>query len=282
MNRREMYDRGLAVLRQQGMEDAESTVRILLEEAFGIRRVDMILNPDVHVPEEDVQKYEELLQRLASWEPLAYVLGETEFMGLPFTVSPAVLIPRQDTECLVEWMLEDMAEDAQEEIADICTGSGCIAESVIYYRGCSKAAATDLSDAALQVAKQNAENLSIADRVDFRQGDLLEALPSGKRYDRIVSNPPYIDSKAMKELLPNVLKEPHMALHGGEDGLIFYRRIAKQAKEFLKPGGMLYFEIGYDQGQSVPAILKQEGYADIQVRKDYAGLDRMVRCQWRV
>lgn len=282
MNRREMYDRGLAVLRQQGMEDAESTVRILLEEAFGIRRVDMILNPDVHVPEEDVQKYEELLQRLASWEPLAYVLGETEFMGLPFTVSPAVLIPRQDTECLVEWMLEDMAEDAQEEIADICTGSGCIAESVIYYRGGSKAAATDLSEAALQVAKQNAENLSIADRVDFRQGDLLEALPSGKRYDRIVSNPPYIDSKAMKELLPNVLKEPHMALHGGEDGLIFYRRIAKQAKEFLKPGGMLYFEIGYDQGQSVPAILKQEGYADIQVRKDYAGLDRMVRCQWRV
>lgn len=281
MTRREMLNRGVAELRALDMEDAEYTIRFLLEEAFGIQRMDLIMDPGKEVSRESVKRFEEFLERLKNWEPLAYVLGNTEFMGLPFTVSPAVLIPRQDTECLVEWMLEDIAENAEEEIADICTGSGCIAESVLYYRKNLKATAADLSAGALEIARQNAVQLGLNLRMEFLQGDLLTALPEGKKYDRIVSNPPYIDSVAMKELKPNVLQEPHMALHGGEDGLDFYRRIAKQAKEHLKDGGTLYLEIGYDQGVTVPGILKEEGYEEIQVRKDYAGLDRDIRCIWR-
>ncbi len=275
---REQYLQGVRRLRDAGMEDADSAVRILLEDGFGVPYVRCLTEPERRMEAEDSCRFERAVERLAHHEPLAYLLGKTEFMGLPFQVNPSVLIPRQDTERLVEWVLEDIGPEA-ERIADIGTGSGCIAESLLYYNKKLRAAATDNSPAALEVARQNARLLGVSDRAAFYQGDLFEALETEPRFDRIVSNPPYIDREAMRRLPETVRFEPEEALFGGEDGLDFYRRIAKDAPSHLKPGGTLYFEIGYDQGQSVPSLLDALHYKNIRVRRDYAGHDRVVRCE---
>lgn len=277
--RQELFESGIKRLREAGMSDADATMRLLFEEAFGIRPVEYLLNPEQRMSAAEQERFETYMRCLLNWEPLAYILGTAWFMGLSFSVNPGVLIPRQDTECLVEWILQDLTE-SQEELADICTGSGCIVESLLHYSPRLKAVGTDISPQALEVAERNAQMLHVEDRLELYQGDLLEALPRGRVFDRIVSNPPYIDREAMEELPLNVRREPELALYGGEDGLDFYRRIALQATGYLKPEGKLYFEIGYDQGYTVPRILQDLGYRDIQVRKDLAGRDRMICCTY--
>ena len=194
-------------------------------------------------------------------------------MGLEFKVNENVLIPRQDTEILVEEALRELHDGM--DILDLCTGSGCILISLLRYSNDCTGLGVDLSEGALAVAEENAEKLLSDRQIRFLKSDLFEGVNGV--YDRIVSNPPYIPSNVIETLMPEVKEhEPLQALDGGGDGLYFYRKITEQCGNYLKPGGMLYFEIGYDQGEAVSGLLSKAGFREIRVVKDYGGLDRVV------
>lgn len=281
----DLYEKGAKVLKNASIPDWDYDSRILLESICGITRMDLLLEPERIVEEEDVKRYFEYIEKRAAHEPLQYLIGEWEFMGLPFKVNPSVLIPRQDTECLMEWMLqreskpEEANQQKQLKLLDVCTGSGCIAISMdILWKEYSpvplQVEALDLSKDALNTAESN--RLLNQSKVRFFESDMFEKVEN--TYDIIVSNPPYIPSKVVDGLMAEVVQfEPRMALDGMEDGLYFYRILAKDGKKYLNPGGRLYLEIGHDQGKTVPDILKNEGYKDIEVRKDLSGNDRCVR-----
>lgn len=219
--------------------------------------------------------WEDRLQLRCDRMPLAYVLGYTEFMGLRFHVEPGVLVPRQDTETLVEWVLK--AEKAPKTLLDMCTGSGCIGLSLAKL-GDFQVTLSDLSPRAIHVSRINRGGLDLEEQVEICHGDLFGSLPDGRRFDIIVSNPPYIETAVIEDLQEEVRDhEPRMALDGMEDGLFFYRKLAKEAPQWLTPGGRIYLEIGYDQGESVPALLQEAGFVDVTVKKDLAGNDRVVR-----
>ncbi|MBQ7049723.1 MAG: peptide chain release factor N(5)-glutamine methyltransferase [Firmicutes bacterium] len=260
-------------------EDAKLEAWILFSEVFQMDRAQYFLNMQREAAESDIRKYSKMIYRRQKGEPVAYIIGNWEFMGLTFRVNPAVLIPRPDTETLVEavieWAKGRQAELAAPDILDLCTGSGCIAISLAYYLQKSRVEAADISPEAIAVAEANAKLNGVF--VDFWQGDLWEALPAGRQYDVITSNPPYIDWEQLKELDTDVIDhEPRLALDGGEDGLIFYRRLAERTREFLKEGGRAFWEIGYDQGETAAAIARGHGLRLIEVRKDLAGHDRVV------
>lgn len=214
--------------------------------------------------------------------PLAQILGRQSFYGLDFFVNEDVLIPRADTECLVDLVLEDYADLAKQagssslNILDLCTGSGCIGISVAKHLPYQELLLADLSEKALAVAKKNAEK-HLGENVTLLQSDLLTEV-RGKKFSLLLSNPPYIVSRVIPSLDREVSEyEPKMALDGGEDGLVFYRRIAKEAKAVLLPGARLYLEIGYDQGESVKDIFQKEGYEAVEVFPDLAGNPRVLR-----
>lgn len=214
--------------------------------------------------------------------PLAQILGRQSFYGLDFFVNEDVLIPRADTECLVDLVLEDYADLAKQagssslNILDLCTGSGCIGISVAKHLPYQELLLVDLSEKALAVAKKNAEK-HLGENVTLLQSDLLTEV-QGKNFSLLLSNPPYIVSRVIPGLEREVSEyEPKMALDGGEDGLLFYRRIAKEAKAVLLPGARLYLEIGYDQGESVKDIFQKEGYEAVEVFPDISGNPRVLR-----
>lgn len=216
----------------------------------------------------------EKVSRLAEGEPVSYILGEREFMSLPFYVKKGVLIPRQDTEVLVETLISKLDRERALNVIDMCTGSGCIGISLAYYMDNINLSMCDISDVALEVSEKNAKR-HIRNR-DYKvfKIDLLKDFPED-RYDCIVSNPPYIKTDVIEGLEKKVKDfEPSIALDGGDDGLIFYRRIAKEAK--LNDGGILAFEIGFDQGKEVSDILVNLGYKDVSVIKDIENRDRVV------
>ena len=229
-------------------------------------------------------RFEELVSRREGREPLQQILGTQEFMGLSFLVNRHVLIPRQDTETLVELVLKEV-KDREARILDLCTGSGCIAISLAVMGGYRDVTAADLSEAALKVAAENADHLLQERRKEgcrftLRRGDLFEALKPGERFDVLTSNPPYIPTEVVRGLEPEVKDhEPWIALDGTEDGLAFYRRIAHESKAWLNPGACIYLEIGYDQGEAVSRLLEAAGFCNIQVIKDLPGLDRVVRAE---
>lgn len=221
--------------------------------------------------EEEREKYFRLIGQRASHIPLQQITGEQEFMGFLFQVNESVLIPRQDTEILVEEACRKIRPGMR--VLDLCTGSGCIIISLAKLCPGIAAEASDLSLEALAVAKQNGTRLGA--QVKWYQGDLFSEIQGS--YDVIVSNPPYIPTAQIQTLSEEVrLHEPLQALDGKEDGLYFYRKIAAQAKRYLKPEGWLLFEIGYDQAAEVGEIMRKSGYGQIQVKKDLAGLDRVV------
>lgn len=277
---KEAYMAGKHKLGRAGVPEADLDAWYLLEFVTEISRAAFYADPEKKMDPVSLRRYEELLSLREKRIPLQHITGEQEFMGLTFQVNKDVLIPRQDTETLVEEALSLIKKkkpyDSGSElrILDLCTGSGCILLSIMYHAGetiCGTGA--DISEKALCVAQNNAERLGINAR--FIQGDLFENI-SGS-FDMILSNPPYIKSGEIDMLQEEVkLFDPRAALDGKEDGLFFYREIAAQAKEYLNPGGMLIFEIGHDQGESVPTILEAEGYSEIWVKKDLAGLDRVV------
>lgn len=218
-----------------------------------------------------------ILNRLIKHEPVQYVLGQADFFGLKFKVNSHVLIPRPETEELVEWILEENSSKNHLRMIDLGTGSGCIPIALSYKLPQATVEGVDISEGALEVAQRNNELNKTA--VKFSRFDILnEELPVNT-YDIIVSNPPYITQAEGAGMLPNVLQfEPHLALFtDDEDGLIFYRRIAQQARKALKVGGKLYFEINAANGEAVVSLLKQAGFEQIELKKDLSGRDRMVR-----
>lgn len=250
--------------------DAKWDARDLLEHAFDIPRSAFLRSLLREADDEASQRYLAFIDRRKSGEPTQYIIGKAYFMGLEYSVDERVLIPRQDTELLCEEALNYAKAHGCKTALDLCTGSGALAVALSALGGLT-VTATDLSPDALCVARKNAED-NHAD-IRFLQGDLLNALDAGETFDLIVCNPPYLTEQDMEELQEEVRKEPSMALFGGEDGLIFYQRLAMGAKAHLNPGGVLMMEIGCEQGKSVPALF--DGWKT-RVMKDLNGLDRVV------
>lgn len=267
-----LYQIGKEQLQKAGITDAELDARLLLEFICHTDRNALYAHGDQEIEDEKMQDFLQLIEKRAVHIPLQHLTGEQNFMGLDFLVNEHVLIPRQDTEILVEEIMRDLHDGIR--ILDMCTGSGCILLSLLHYSNDCSGVGVDVSEDALAVARQNADRLAEKQAV-FIQSDLFEKVEGS--FDLIVSNPPYIRSQEIAGLMPEVREhEPHLALDGKDDGLHFYREIIKGAMPHLKRGGQLFFEIGYDQGKAVQALLAANGYTEIAVVKDYAGLDRVV------
>lgn len=255
-----------------GVPDAEIDAWYLFEHVTGMNRSAYFLHKEEELPKEQAERLAELSKQRAKRIPLQYITGSQEFMGYSFLVSPSTLIPRQDTEVLVE-EVSRVAEG--KSVLDLCTGTGCIILSLAKMCRLTKAVGTDISKEAIETAKKNAKRLE-AD-AKFFCGDLYNAVPAGERFDILVSNPPYIPSAVIETLMPEVKEhEPMSALDGEEDGLAFYRKIIMEANKFLTEKGQIFFEIGCEQGADVSELLRQNGFENIRVLKDLAGLDRVV------
>ena len=276
MNYRECFEKGKGALADAGIEEAALDARLLLEHICGTDRNTLRVHGDRTVSPEEEKQYLDAVERRSRRIPLQQITGQQEFMGLPFWVNSNVLIPRQDTEVLVEEVLKHTHDGMR--ILDMCTGSGCILISILHYSNDCEGLGVDISSPALEVAEENAERL-LSGRTGvsarFLQSDLFEAVDG--KYDILVSNPPYIRSAVVDTLMPEVKDyEPRIALDGEEDGLVFYRRILSDCKKNLKKGGMLFFEIGYDQAEAVKGMMEQAGFLEVTVKKDFGGLDRVV------
>ena len=325
----ETHEHIVTVFGDAGIEDSESEARIILRESAGLSSTDIHMRPDDELDRAVSEQITDIIKRRLMREPLQYIYGRWDFMGLVFSVKPGVLIPRPDTEILVETALRELHDGMK--ILDLCTGTGCILISLLKYSNDCEGVGVDISEEALELAKLNVaeilgETVTSTDarsaeteaggaqpsdaeaggaqpsdaeaggaRYTFLQGDLYESLtgggetkpetdsmsaallPSDSQFDIIVSNPPYIPARVIDTLAPEVKDyEPHLALDGGDDGLDIIRRIIDGAPDHLVRGGQLFLEIGYDQGESVSTLMRDAGFADVEVVQDYAGLDRVV------
>lgn len=309
---------GKKILKNAGIVEADLDAWYLFEQIFGISRAQYFMCARENIAGSTAQKmtaqeqtgnslesknaldcvelwlkekmsaYENTLEKRASRIPLQQILGQQEFMGLTFFVNEHVLIPRQDTETLVELVLNEQ-KDKNISILDMCTGSGCIAVSLKKLGGYACVEGADISEEALKVAKRNSEEIlensdvnSSRTGVIFRRSDMFSAFPETERFNVIVSNPPYIPSAVIEELEPEVRDhEPRGALDGTADGLYFYRILAEECAKHLTPGGHVYFEIGYDQGAAVKELLDIHGFKDTRVIQDLTGKDRVVCGTWQ-
>ena len=271
MTYRETVNLGETVLSMADIAEAKTDAWLLLEMVCKIDRSFYYLHMEEDMPEEQMSEYQSALRKRAEHVPLQYIVGETEFMGLKFKVNSSVLIPRQDTETLVEEALKVVRPGMR--VLDLCTGSGCVIVSILHNVSDVEGYAVDISKQALNVAKENARLNDVP--VLFEHSDLCDHVTG--TFDVIVSNPPYICTDEIAKLMPEVRDfEPMEALDGKEDGLYFYRKIIGQCKQYLNPEGHLLFEIGYDQGQKVSALMREIGFHDVQVIKDLARKDRVV------
>lgn len=276
MKYQECYVYGKEKLSEAGIPEADLDARLLLEFVCHTDRTTLFAHPEFEVPQNLEEAYKAVISRRAERIPLQHITGTQNFMGLEFYVNQDVLIPRQDTEILVEEVMLHLHDGMR--ILDLCTGSGCILCSLLHYSNHCQGIGADLSDKALAVAGKNAECLQI-ENAAFVQSDLFEKVEG--KFDIIVSNPPYIKSGVIETLMPEVREhEPHMALDGMEDGLHFYKEITVRAADYLWRGGKLFFEIGCDQSGAVMSIMQEAGFHDVCVKKDYAGLDRVVFGEW--
>lgn len=267
-----VYQRAVASLTEHHVPDPALDAWYLFEYVTGISRAKYFLDKEGMMPEQLEIAYQGLIEERSKRIPLQYLTGEQEFMGFPFKVSPATLIPRQDTEILVE---EAMKVAAGKRVLDLCTGTGCILLSLAKLCNLKEAVGTDISEEAISLAQDNAAALQAC--ASFYSGDLFHALKTTDKFDLIVSNPPYICTEEIKTLQPEVREhEPMSALDGATDGLKFYRQIISEAPNYLNDGGWLMFEIGCEQAQKVSELLAAAGFTNIKVVKDYAGLDRVV------
>lgn len=271
MTYREALNLGEKVLSLANIEDSRNDAWLLLSMVCKMDRSFYYLHMEEDLPEEQLSEYEIALKKRAEHVPLQYIVGETEFMGLKFKVNSNVLIPRQDTETLVEEALKVVKPGMR--VLDLCTGSGCIIISILHNVTEVEGYAIDISKQALNVAKENAKLNDVS--VMFERSDLFDNVVG--TFDIIVSNPPYIRTEEIVKLMPEVQSfEPLEALDGKEDGLYFYREIVAKCKDYLNPDGRILFEIGYDQGEEVSALLREAGFQEIRVIKDLAQNDRVV------
>lgn len=269
---RDIINKAQNTLEAAGIADSQVDSWLLAEFVFGITRAKYYANMQMTVDGKSAEKYNELVNQRAGHIPLQHLVGTQEFMGLTFKVNENVLIPRQDTELLVE-NVADCLGNGKRTVLDMCTGSGCIAVSIDRLSKNSKVTAVDISEKALEVAQEN--NRFNNANVTFIQSDLFTNVTG--RYDIIVSNPPYIRTDEIPKLMEEVKShEPVMALDGMEDGLYFYKKICNEASDYLNDNGKIFFEIGYDQGDDVSEILRQNRFCNIEVLKDLSGNDRVV------
>ena len=275
---------GTTVLEENKIQEARLDAWLLLEYVTGISRALYYADPGKMPEKEKAEEYRQLIRQRAEHIPLQHITHQAYFMGFEFYVNENVLIPRQDTETLVEKALEILQGQDKPRVLDMCTGSGCILLSILAMKENAIGTGADVSDKALLVAKRNAEGLNVADRAEFVESDLFLSPffkeTTGKEvplYDILISNPPYIRSAVIDDLMEEVKgHDPRIALDGHEDGLYFYRRIVSEGKAYLREEGWMLFEIGYDQGEDVSTLLKEADFIHVQVIKDLAGLDRVV------
>lgn len=283
MTYQEIYRKACGILLEAGCREAQTDARQLLFYVADLDLSSYALRMNEKVPEDISKRYLETVARRSAREPIQYITGEAPFFGYTFYVTPAVLIPRFDTEILVEEALRYVKPDSH--ILDLCTGSGCILLTILaecnrmYGDTCEiKGTASDVSEDALFVAKSNADRLRI--EANFILSDLFNNICG--TYDIITTNPPYIPTEIVAGLEPEVRDhEPNLALDGKEDGLFFYRKIANEAGAYLREGGRLIMEIGFDQGEAVMQLLDKAGYTDVKCIKDLSGLDRVVMAVWQ-
>ncbi|MCL6460482.1 MAG: peptide chain release factor N(5)-glutamine methyltransferase [Flavobacterium micromati] len=263
-----------------GEDEAESFFYLILEEKQQLKRIDLALQPDLTFSEEEILMWKSILEQLKLEIPVQYLLGKTSFFGLDFEVNPSVLIPRPETEELVDWIIKNsksQVESAKIKILDIGTGSGCIAISLAKNIKNAQVFAIDISDKALATAQKNAEINNV--EVNFLNQNILETTDLNQKFDIIVSNPPYVRNLEKQEIKKNVLNsEPHLALFVEDnDALIFYKKIATLAQKNLTQNGELFFEINQYLGQEMIELLGKMNFKNIELRKDIYGNDRMIR-----
>lgn len=262
--------------RNYGVEEARLDAEILLGYVLGRPRIYLYTNYDQIMNKEELARYRELIRRRAAGYCTAVLIGEKEFMGIPFRVNEHVLVPRPDTEAWLEKVIQRFRNLPDISVLDLGTGSGALAVSFLYYCKEARGVAVDISEEALETAKTNGERAGISDRVEFRRGDFLDALREDERFDVILSNPPYIPSGDIDGLAEEVRREPRIALDGGADGLKFYRALGEKAARFLRPGGLLAAEVGIGQAETVRTFFENGGLTDIEIIPDYGGVDRAV------
>jgi release factor glutamine methyltransferase len=260
---------------RKGVDSPRLTAEILLGHALKCTRIKLYTDFERPLQEPELAAYRGLIERRIAGEPTFYLVGEREFYGRRFKVDARVLIPRPETERLVELVLERLAGLASVQVLDLCTGSGAVALSLAAELPQASVVATDLSPGALSVARENAETLGLAPRVTLLEGDLFGPVPADSRFDAVVANPPYIAAAAWASLPAEVRAEPRLALLGGADGLDLLRRLSADARRWLKPDGLLALEIGDDQAAAMTRILEEGGYANVSVARDWAGKDRV-------
>ena len=274
MNLQRALRKGRNLLRYHEIEEYALDARLLLEYVTGLSHGDLLMKMTEELPPVQLHRYRLLLEERANHRPLQHIIGNTSFMGLEIRCDGRALIPRQETELLAERAIRLSVRRAGLSVLDLCTGSGCIAAALACLGQFQSVTASDLSEEALSLARENFECCGV--EVECVQGDLFAPLP-GRRFDVIVSNPPYIEEQELKELMPEVRDhDPRMALDGGPDGLVFYRRIAAEAPAHLNPDGRLLLEIGDRQAEAVCALLAAAGFESIRVIQDYGGRDRII------
>lgn len=274
----ELLSEGIKSLKEAGIESYILEAQLLLGKVINKDRLFIMVNKDYKVSDEEKRQYLKLIDIRKKRMPIKYILGTCEFMGIPFKIKEGVLIPRPDTEILVEKSIETIKKNNYKNITDVCCGSGIIGISIASFIDNVNIDCFDIEDIPLEVSKENIKLNNLEEKVKVFKSNLLEdAIKSSKKYDMIVSNPPYIKKREIKNLMEDVKNyEPHIALDGGEDGLYFYKEILKQSKSLLNPGGAIAFEIGYDQKEEVSCILESNEFINIECYKDLAGLDRVI------
>ncbi len=274
----ELLIKGYNILKSENIETYMLDTQLLLQRVLKKDKLFIMLNRELEVSEEDAKEYLRLIELRKNKMPVKYILEECEFMGINFNIREGVLIPRGDTEVLVEEALDKIKENNYIDICDVCCGSGAIGISVGKILENTRIYCYDISDTACEVTLENINKFNLEDRIKVCKSDLLEeAIESGRRFNVVLSNPPYIRKDVIPTLMEDVKNyEPYIALCGGDDGLEFYKKITKQSLEVLKQGGMIGFEIGHDQKEDVCNILFKNGFEEIRCIKDLSGLDRVV------
>lgn len=274
----QLLAKGYEILKEEDIESYIIDTQLLLCKVLNVEKLFIMMNRDLEVISDKEKEFFQLIELRRKKMPIKYILGSTEFMGLEFMVKEGVLIPRPDTEILVEEAIKIIRENKFSTICDVCCGSGAIGLSLGHHTNASKIFLYDISDIALEVTNHNINKLNLRQKAEVYESDLLSrAIEENQIFNMIVSNPPYIRTEVIPTLMEDVKDyEPYIALWGGEDGLIFYRRITSQCKKVLSSGGYLAFEIGYDQKDEVMEILKSEGFINVYSIKDLSGNSRVV------
>ena len=278
MKTQELLKEGKKILNKNNIEDANLIARILLQFVLNLDRNQLLIKQEQEVEKENKEKYKYAIEKIVKGVPLQYITNSQEFMGLNFYVDENVLIPQPDTEILVEEVIKIVSKENKINILDICTGSGCIGISVANAVPKAKITMSDISKKAIEIAKKNAKENNVLEKIKFIESDMFENIEG--KFDIIVSNPPYIETDVINTLSREVQNEPIIALNGGKDGLVFYRKLINEASKYLNNDGYLCMEIGYDQKEKVMELArKQEVFSKIEVIKDLSGNDRVIICR---